>query len=98
MPAQLGGGAAAAPDGMKALEHIKAATKPNSDLCFSNCKRFGLICFLQFFDDVIARRRCRGVHDFSENALILLVGEKARRRTKSLRLSSQRTPPMFFFS
>jgi hypothetical protein len=60
---------------MRALEHIKAASKPNSGLWFSNCKRFGLICFLPFFDEVIARRRSRGMHNFSENALIFFVGK-----------------------
>jgi hypothetical protein len=54
-PLQLGSDAAAARDGMKAQEHIKATTKPSSGLCCSDCKRFGLICFLPFFDEVIVR-------------------------------------------
>jgi hypothetical protein len=77
-PLQPGGGAAATLDGMRALEHIKAAARPSSDACF---KRFGLICFLPFFDEVVAPRRCRGVHDFSENALISVL-EKSRSRNE----------------
>jgi hypothetical protein len=60
---------------MKAVEHIKATAKPNSGLCCSNCERFGLIFFLRFLMKVIVRRRSRGMHDFSENALVFLVGK-----------------------
>jgi hypothetical protein len=31
--------------------------------------------FLPFFDEVIARRHSRAMHDFSENALIFLSGK-----------------------
>jgi hypothetical protein len=45
-PLQLGSDAAAARDGMKAVEHIKTSARPYSGLCCSSSERLSLIRFL----------------------------------------------------